>query len=110
MASCQDGNMCLCAPSPSSRPWPASYWAKGSKSLGVKRERIRLSINAYTNNGLSIDDIEAHWLRAVGLPRSCVRKHIVDHTPASSSGRAKNRLVYGVCSLYVHSTHALQHI
>jgi hypothetical protein len=110
------------------------YWAEGSKgrnvidfansdvamvvtfcrfmreSLGVEQDRIRLSINAYTNNGLSIDDIEAHWLTALGLPRSCVRKHVVNHTPTSSSGRAKNRLVYGVCSLRVGSTQALQHI
>ncbi|HVF77276.1 MAG TPA: hypothetical protein VNA28_03180 [Solirubrobacteraceae bacterium] len=30
--------------------------------------------------------------------------------PTSSSGHAKNRLVYGVCSLKLGSTHALQHI
>ena len=110
------------------------YWAEGSKgrnvihfsnsgvammvmfarflreSLCIEDERFRLSINAYTNNGLSIEDIEAHWLAELQLPASCVRKHILNHTPTSSSGRAKNRLVHGVCSLKAGDTRALQHI
>ena len=54
--------------------------------------------------------IEAHWLDGLGLPRSVLRKHMINHTPTSSSGRAKNRLVYGVCSLRLGSTQVLQHI
>ncbi|MEA2390211.1 MAG: hypothetical protein QOK31_320 [Solirubrobacteraceae bacterium] len=62
------------------------FWAEGSKSrnrvklvnsdahmirfflrfltegFGVKKERCSLSINVYTGNGLSIEDIEAYWL------------------------------------------------
>jgi hypothetical protein len=30
--------------------------------------------------------------------------------PTSSSGRAKNKLPYGVCSLRVNSTPAVQHV
>lgn len=110
------------------------YWAEGAKgrnsvhfansdvpmvvvftrflkqSLGVTGERIRLSINVYTNNGLQIDEIERHWLTELQLPRSCVRKHMLNHMPTSSSGQAKNRLIYGVCSLRLGSTHVLQHI
>jgi hypothetical protein len=110
------------------------YWAEGAKSrnqvkfansdpemvllfrrfltdaLGIHPDRICLSINAYTNNGLSIDEIERFWLDLLDLPRGCVRKHTLNHMPTSSSGRAKNRLRFGVCFLVVHSTAAVQHI
>jgi hypothetical protein len=110
------------------------YWAEGAKarnvlklsnsdphmvrsfitsltaSLGIRSEQIRLSLNVYTNNGLTIEEIERHWLDLLDLPRSCVRKHTLGHTPTSSSGRARGRLPYGVCSLVVHSTAIVQHI
>ena len=52
------------------------------------------------------EEIEDHWLAHLDLPRSCLRKHVVDHFPTSSSGRKTNRLPYGVCSLTVLSKHA----
>jgi hypothetical protein len=58
-------------------------------SLGVDRETILLSLNVYTNNGLSIEEIEAYWLDLLDLPSSSVRKHMLNHRPTSSSGRAK---------------------
>ena len=110
------------------------YWAEGAKarnvlkicnsdgemlrffarflreSLGVTADRLRLSLNVYTNNGLTIAEIEAHWLGMLDLPRSCLRKHQLNHYPTSSSGR-RRRLPYGVCTLSVsRSTPELQHI
>jgi hypothetical protein len=78
--------------------------------LGIEPERILLSLNVYTNNGLTIEQIEAHWLELLGLPPSAVRKHTLNHMPTSSSGRARNKLPYGVCHLIVHNTWMLQHI
>jgi hypothetical protein len=110
------------------------YWAEGSKGrsdihfsnsdprmvllfrrfltdrLGLPREKILLSLNVYTNNGLSIAAIERHWLQLLGLHASSIRKHTLDHRPTSSSGRAKRRIPYGVCTLRVHNTWMLQHI
>lgn len=110
------------------------YWAEGSKgrnavkfsnsdarmaqlfrrflteSLAIEPLAIRVSLNVYTTNDLSIDQIEKHWLDVLQLPRECLRKHTLDHLPTSSSGRARNKLPYGVCTLKVHSTHAVQHI
>jgi hypothetical protein len=57
--------------------------------LGIDREAILLSLNVYTNNGLSIEEIEAYWLDLLDLPSSSVRKHMLNHRPTSSSGRAK---------------------
>jgi hypothetical protein len=79
-------------------------------ALAIKPDEICISINAYTNNGLSIDEIERFWLRLLDLRPCSVRKHTLNHMPTSSSGRAKNRLRYGVCSLVVHRTRVVQHI
>jgi hypothetical protein len=81
-----------------------------TEALGVEIDEIVMSINVYTNNGLSIEEIEAYWLDLLDLPQTSVRKHTVNHMPTSSSGRAKNRLPYGVCTLRVHSTWIVQHI
>jgi hypothetical protein len=110
------------------------YWAEGAKgataiefsnsdprmvllfrrfltdSLNVRRETILLALNVYTNNGLTIEEIERYWLHLLGLPETSVRKHTLNHRPTSSSGRAKKRLPYGVCTLRVHNTWMLQHI
>jgi len=81
-----------------------------TEALGVQREQIRFSINVYTNNGMTLDEIERHWLDLLGLSPANARKHITNHMPTSSSGRAKNKLPYGVCTLRIHNTRMLQHI
>lgn len=111
------------------------YWAEGTKdrntvrfansdramvrfflrflreSLGVSTDALTLSLNVYVNNGLTLREIEDHWLWGLGLPRSCLRKHQLNHTPTSSSGRRRKKLPYGVCTLRVRrSTRLVQHI
>ncbi len=111
------------------------YWAEGAKSrntvklvnsdvhllrffvrflracFGLSSQDFRLHLNVYLNNGLSIEEIERHWLQALELPRSCLRKHIVDFKPTSSSGQKRSKLPYGVCTLCVNrSTRIVQHI
>ena len=110
------------------------YWAEGAKSrnsltmansdrgmlrfflrflresLGVPDAAITLRLNVYTTNGLALPEIEDHWLQGLGLPRSCLRKHQLNHKPTSSSGRRRNKLPYGVATLRVHSTRLVQHI
>jgi len=81
-----------------------------TESLRLDRDEIRLTINAYTNNGLSIEEIERFWLDLLDLPEDCVRNHTLNHVPTSSSGRAKTRLRYGVCFLTVDRTWVVQHI
>jgi hypothetical protein len=110
------------------------YWAEGAKqrntidftnsdpqmvllfrrfltdAMAIERDEILLAINVYTNNGLTIEEIERYWLELLGLPATSARKHMTSHMPTSSSGRARNKLPYGVCTLRVHSTWMLQHI
>ena len=44
------------------------------------------------------------------LPRSVLRKSFVNPLPTSSSGKKKNKLPYGVCTLTLGRTEILQHI
>ena len=81
-----------------------------TEALGVEVDKIVMSLNVYTTNGLTIDEIEHYWLELLELPDSAVRKHTLNHLPTSSSGKAKNKLPFGVCSLVVHSTRVVQHI
>jgi hypothetical protein len=81
-----------------------------TEALGIEASSICLSINVYLGNGLTIEEIEQYWLKLLDLPETSVRKHMLNHTPTSSSGRAKGKLPYGVCTLRVHNTWMLQHI
>ena len=105
------------------------YWAEGSKSrnrivfansdramvvffcrflrqsLGVAREEVTVRLNVYTSNGLTLREIEDHWLWALDLPRTSLRKHSLNHQPTSSSGRRRNKLPYGVCTVSVRAEH-----
>jgi hypothetical protein len=76
----------------------------------VRAQDLRLSLNFYTGNGVSVEEIERYWLDALELPPSCIRKHAIDSLPTSSSGRKRNKLPYGVCTLTIHNTRIAQHI
>jgi hypothetical protein len=73
--------------------------------------RFTFRLNVYTNNGLSVAEIEDHWLDALKLPRMCLRGHTLNHKPTSSSGMKPNKLPYGVGTIRVlRSTPIVQHI
>jgi hypothetical protein len=109
------------------------YWAEGSKSRNTVRfansdpnmlrffaEFLRsfdlaasdfsVRLNVYLNNGLSLREVEDFWLAELQLPRACLRKHQLNSMPTSSSGRKRNKLPYGVCTLTVCKTAIVQHI
>jgi Homeodomain-like domain len=110
------------------------YWAEGSKNRNCAKlsnsqvpmlayfrrflaecfetdeTRFAFSLHVYLGNGMSIEEIEGHWLDALGLPRACLRKHSINPLPTSSSGSKTNRLPYGVGNLSYCSTQIVQHI
>jgi transcriptional regulator with XRE-family HTH domain len=110
------------------------YWAEGTKSrnqiklcnsdrnmlvffrrfltacFDVAEERFSLSFHVYLGNGRSIQEIEDHWLDALEVPRSCLRKHSINPLPTSSSGRKRNKLPFGVATLSLGDTRIVQHI
>ena len=55
-------------------------------------------------------EIEDYWLTAIGLPRSSLRKTIVNTYSKYSQKKRVNKLPYGTCKLVVHSTQIVQTI
>jgi hypothetical protein len=111
------------------------YWAEGAKSrnslvlansdinmikfflrflkegLDVRDDEISIRLNVYLGNGRSIREIEDYWIQRLGLPRSCLRKHSINHFPTSSSGKKRDCLPFGVCTIRaLRSTRLVQHI
>jgi hypothetical protein len=134
LASQRDGRVAARQGDPLHHAGCMLYWAEGAKrrntiqftnsdphmlaffrrflvdAMAIEADEIAMSINVYTNNGMTIEQIERYWLDLLELPRNSVRKHMLNHMPTSSSGRAKNKLPYGVVTLNVHSTWMVQHI
>jgi len=110
------------------------YWAEGSKRgnaiefgnsdinmtklfleflltyFDVPKEKIGLALNCYTDNGLTVEEIQSYWVRELGLPKECLKKAVVNLIPKSSKQQKKSKLKYGVMKLYTGSCHIVQHI
>lgn len=77
----------------------------------VKNEKIRVRINCYTGNKLSVQDIEKYWQDNLDLPSSCFTKTTADNLPKSSKNKkSKNKLLYGTVSISTHQVSIIQHI
>jgi len=70
----------------------------------VTRDRVRFSINCFTNNGLALEEIEGWWLAQLDLPASALRTSIVNRPSSASRKRRHRVLLYGTGRLTVHST------
>ncbi|MDD1750313.1 MAG: helix-turn-helix domain-containing protein [Methanothrix sp.] len=110
------------------------YWAEGAKSrnylrltnsdphmivffLGFLRQcynvptdKTTITINCFTDSGISLEEIEQYWLEMLGLPRSCLRKSTVNQYSKYSTKKRAGKLKYGVCALKVHSTAIVQEV
>jgi hypothetical protein len=110
------------------------YWAEGSKARNVVAlsnsdpELVRLFLR-FLREGFCVADadvavrchlfadhivrqqeIESFWLNALRLPRTSLRKSIVNVYSKYSKRKRVGRLPYGTCRLSVHSTAIVQHI
>ena len=109
------------------------YWAEGSKQrnsvrftnsdadmillfvrflrdcYGVPNSRLRLTCNCFTNNGLSLREIEDWWVQRLSLDRSSLSPSIVNRPSRASKG--KHRVLrYGTVRITVFSTAIVQSI
>jgi hypothetical protein len=94
----------------SDRAMVALFWRFLRECFDVDPRRVRIRLNVYLGNGLALHEIEDWWIGGLDVPRSCLRGHTINHFPTSSSGKKKNKLPYGVCSLRLYETRILQHI
>lgn len=79
------------------------------ESLDVPSDRIRLTVNCFLGNGLTLDEIEGWWLERLGLPPGSLRAATVNR-PSKRSKGARRRLLYGTARVTVHSTELVQQI
>ena len=111
------------------------YWAEGTKSKNqcrftnsdpemiklfirflrecydVTNDKITITINCYTTNGLSMQDIENYWLSILQLDNSSIRKGQENINPRSTAHKIKhNKFVYGIICICVNSTELIQNI
>jgi transposase-like protein len=80
-----------------------------TQSLGVQSEDVIIHINCYTDNGLSVGEIETYWLGVLDLPETCLRKTSVNNKPRTSDQKGR-KLLYGTCDIGVYSVALAQHI
>lgn len=109
------------------------YWAEGGKSKNMLSfsnsdaymiaffmkflrccfpdfiPNIKLRINCYLNNGLSLTDIEDYWLSICGLERDQLGKATINKD-CKNRGNKKGKLPYGVCNIVLNRTAVLHHI
>jgi transposase-like protein len=78
------------------------------ESLCIPSEELCVRIYCYTNNGLSVNEIENYWLNILKLPQQCLKKTITNLRPRSSEERGRI-LKYGVCRV-IHRVHSLHHV
>ena len=79
-------------------------------SFGVRDEHVRISCNLFADHLERQWEIEQFWLDALELPRSCLRKSIVNVYSKYSAKKRVNKLLHGTCRLGVHDTALVQSI
>jgi hypothetical protein len=72
--------------------------------------RITISCNLFADHLARQREIEDFWLRTLGLPRSCLRKSIVNVYSKYSQKKRKNKLPYGTCKVAYSDTRTVQSI
>jgi hypothetical protein len=110
------------------------YWAEGSKSrselqfsnsdpamvslfveflrccYGAEERAICLRLSLFADHEQREHAIEDFWLAATGLPRSSLRRSVVNRYPASSKRRRVNKLPYGTCRVTLYRAAVVQSI
>jgi hypothetical protein len=110
------------------------YWAEGAKSrdtvalsnadpevirffgrflrecFTVPNDRMRVACHLFADHLARQREIEQFWLDVTGLPRSSLRKSMVNRYSRASQRKRVNMLPYGTCKLIVHSTEIVQTI
>jgi transposase-like protein len=80
------------------------------RSLGVRDDRIRINCQLFADHVERQREVEDFWLDVAQLPKSCLRKSMINVVSRSSKRKRVNMLPWGTCRLIVNDTLLLQHI
>jgi hypothetical protein len=110
------------------------YWAEGAKSRNVVKvinadpevlvcfarflrrhfavpdEKMRVFCNLFADHIARQREIEDYWLARLELPRSCLRKTMLNTYSKYSQKKRLNKLPYGTTALVVNDTRIVQTI
>lgn len=78
--------------------------------FAVRDDQIAVSCNLFADHLDRQHEIEQFWLDTLDLPRSSLRKSMVNRYSKYSQKKRRNKLPYGTCKLTVHSTQVVQTI
>jgi hypothetical protein len=78
--------------------------------FGVRDEQVAIHCNLFADHSARRTEIENFWLTRLGLPRSALRKSVVNSYSRHSQKKRRNKLPFGTCKLVVHSTRIQQTI
>ena len=79
-------------------------------TFGLEDDRVRITCYLFADHLERQWQVEQFWLDALGLPRSCLCKSIVNVYSKHSQKKRQNKLPYGTCRLAVHDTRVAQSI
>jgi hypothetical protein len=77
---------------------------------GAENRRLSVTCNLFADHLERQRLIEDFWIRTLELPRSCLRKSIVNVYSKYSQKKRKNKLPYGTCRLVYSDTRTVQSI
>jgi hypothetical protein len=77
---------------------------------GAEEDRLSLTCNLFADHIERQREIEDFWLETLGLPRSCLRKSVVNVYSKYSQKKRKNKLPYGTCRVTYSDTAVVQSI
>jgi len=110
------------------------YWAEGAKArvyvalsnsdpslirhfvaflrehFSVPNDLLSIRCNLFADHIERQHEIEQFWLTTLELPRSCLRRSIVNNYSKYSQKKRTNKLPYGTCCVKVHRTQIVQAI
>lgn len=78
--------------------------------FGVPDEKMHVHCNLFADHIEKQSEIERYWLMRLELPATSLRTSVVNVYSKYSKKTRINRLPYGTCKLYVHSTRIVQTI
>jgi hypothetical protein len=79
-------------------------------TFGVPDSKFRVACNLFADHAARQTEVEDFWLEKLELPRSCLRKSIVNVYSKHTQKKRRNRLLYGTCRLVVCDTAVAQAI
>ena len=78
------------------------------RSFDLPDEKVHLSCNLFSDHLPGQHAIEQFWLDTLQLPRTCLRKTIVNRYSKYSQKKRQNKLPYGTCRITVCDTQLVQ--